>query len=222
MLSGLGLTRDRMGRRLVLGVIAGAMLITSVIGVGLLADWYELDLLPWKPSALQSLAGVGLTYALGAVVEEILFRWIVFRWLEQRAGTSVALVLSAAGFGLAHLTNPHTSPLAVAALAVRGGLFYGLLFIITRSLWVPIGAHFAWNFFEGPVFGAAVSGMDRDVLVDMTVTGPQIWTGGAFGPEGGLAAAGVGVVVASGLTLYAVRTGRFARREPPGDSGASG
>ena len=59
-------------------------------------------------------------------------------------------------------------------------------YLRTRQLWLPIGIHIGWNFFEGVVFGFPVSGMGNYRLLRITVTGPELWTGGAFGPEAGL------------------------------------
>lgn len=67
------------------------------------------------------------------------------------------------------------------------GLFLGLGFILTGELAIPIGLHIAWNFAQGYVFGFPVSGADENLsLIATQQTGPIAWTGGAYGPEGGL------------------------------------
>jgi hypothetical protein len=70
---------------------------------------------------------------------------------------------------------------------ILAGVFLGYGYTSTRQLWLPIGLHTGWNFFEGTVFGFPVSGMaDFPSLIHITVKGPILLTGGAFGPEAGL------------------------------------
>ena len=75
-------------------------------------------------------------------------------------------------------------------MAAAGIFCIALLFVYgfvrTGQLWLPIGLHIGWNFFQSSVFGFPVSGLDRPGLLDITVSGPELWTGGAFGPEAGL------------------------------------
>ena len=58
--------------------------------------------------------------------------------------------------------------------------------MVTRALWLPIGLHFAWNFFQGPVFGFPVSGTQTSTLLQLEPVGPELLTGGRFGPEASL------------------------------------
>jgi hypothetical protein len=66
------------------------------------------------------------------------------------------------------------------------GIFLGYAFIRSGQLWLAIGLHTGWNFFEGVVFGFPVSGLHFYRLTEARVVGPELWTGGAFGPEAGL------------------------------------
>jgi membrane protease YdiL (CAAX protease family) len=86
---------------------------------------------------------------------------------------------------LAHSFNPNLSWQAFLGLFLSG-LFLAYGYLRTRQLWLPIGLHLGWNFFEGNVFGFPVSGQYFYQLIRQTVSGPDIITGGAFGPEGGL------------------------------------
>jgi hypothetical protein len=83
-------------------------------------------------------------------------------------------------------------------LLVASGLFLASGYLRTRQLWLPIGLHIGWNFFEGPLFGFAVSGTGPFTLIRQVPTGPELLTGGAFGPEAGLIvlpALGIGLIL---------------------------
>jgi len=185
-----------------------------LVGVGLFALVYAIL---WAFGALTligfgSFTGVGLAFAnaiASAVGEEIVFRGVVYRRLEERIGTTIALVVSAAAFGLVHAGNPGANWASTLAIALEAGVLLGLAYAATRSLWLPIGLHFGWNFAEGGIFGAAVSGGKYSGLIDASLAGPPLITGGAFGPEASLAALVVSLSASSALAWYVVRTGRW-------------
>jgi membrane protease YdiL (CAAX protease family) len=116
-------------------------------------------------------------------------------------GWFLGLVVSSVLFGLAHATNPSVSGLALLNIGLAGVAF-ALAYAVTGSLWLAIAYHFMWNFSQGPLLGLPVSGMTFETLTTATLTGPELWTGGAFGPEGGLAASLVLLVSIGGLWLY--------------------
>jgi membrane protease YdiL (CAAX protease family) len=131
--------------------------------------------------------GVAGSMASVAVTEELLFRGVVHRILEQRAGSVIAIVVSSLLFGLTHLVNGNATLWGTLAIAVEGGAMLAVAYTATRSLWVPIGLHFAWNFLQGGVFGTAVSGAESEPgLLRTVLSGPDALTGGSFGPEAGL------------------------------------
>jgi uncharacterized protein len=148
------------------------------------------------------LASVGMMCAV-AVSEEVLFRGVIFRLVEERGGTRVALVVSAVLFGAVHLVNAGATLTGAVAIAVEAGLMLGAAYVATRSLWLPIGLHFAWNLAEGGIFGTTVSGSDATPtgLLHAAVTGPEVLSGGTFGPEAGLPALLLGL----GISVYFLR-----------------
>lgn len=158
------------------------------------------------------LAGFG-AFASVAVNEELLFRGVVFRILEERVGTWIALVASSLLFGLIHLVNGGATLEGTLAIALQGGLLMASAYIATRSLWVPIALHFAWDFLESGVFSVADSGTASNGLLRTTLSGPTVLTGGAFGPEAGLAALLVCAVPTVLFLRSAARNGLL-RRAP--------
>jgi len=144
-----------------------------------------------------------------AVFEELVFRGVLFRIVEDSLGTLVAVILSAAIFGLLHGANPGATPVSTAAIALEAGVLLAAAYAATRSLWFPIGLHFGWNFTEGGIFGAAVSGGQSHGLLNVRFTGTDLWTGGAFGPEASIIAVGICLVFAAVLLWVAARGGRW-------------
>ena len=146
-----------------------------------------------------------------AISEEIMFRGIFFRWLEELGGSWFALALTSAFFGLAHLYNPGATPLTSFFIAVEAGILLGAAYMLTRSLWLPIGLHAAWNLTQGEVLDVSVSGIQVDGLVTAQVQGPQSLSGGPFGFEGSI----LGLIFATGVGLWflvrAIRKGEVMR-----------
>jgi uncharacterized protein len=146
------------------------------------------------------LLGYLVTYVAVAISEELLFRGYVLQTLLEWPGMWGAALISALIFSAFHSLNPGVNGLALAHLAVAGLVFAGA-YLATRRLWLAIGLHFAWNFFQGPIFGFPVSGVPSTGLLSLHVTGPALFTGAAFGPEGGLL--GLGALLLCGLGIWA-------------------
>ncbi|UCH66123.1 MAG: CPBP family intramembrane metalloprotease [Ignavibacterium sp.] len=101
----------------------------------------------------------------------------------------IGWILSSVVFGLLHIDNNNATFLSTLNITI-GGIFFGICFVLTGKLAIPIGLHITWNFFMANVFGFPVSGItipsEVVTVLKITQSGPEIWTGGAFGPEGGL------------------------------------
>ncbi len=220
-----GLDIRRAPAELARGFGIGAAIVSTIVGALAAAGAYRIQGL-WPLDAGTSRPGrfalLVLALFLVGFAEEVRNRGIVFRLLEQSLGTWVALALSAVAFGFAHWSNPGATAWSSLAIALEGGVLLAALYAATRSLWLPIGVHWAWNLFEGPVFGAAVSGNAVNALARGVLTGPAWLTGGSFGPEAGIPALVVGGIAGLGavgwlLRRGQVRPGPWARRreEPP-------
>jgi uncharacterized protein len=158
------------------------------------------------PSA--DLAGLAVAvpfFLIVAIVEETGFRGYLLQNFWEDFGLVPAALLTAALFAASHLGNPHSKEerwLTLAGLAAFG-VWAVVSVVWTRSLWVAIGVHFAWNLFEGPVLGFPVSGLSfAHEAISQTVSGPAWFTGGTFGPESGassLIALALGLAALFGL-----------------------
>lgn len=146
---------------------------------------------------------------ISAVCEEAIVRGAVFRPLEDAFGTLIALALSGALFGVLHAGNPAASAASTVAIAIEAGLLLGIAYTATRSLWFPIGIHFGWNFTEGGIFGAVVSGFRSAGIFDIPLTGSDLLTGGRFGPEMSIVSVLVCLAGAAAIGAGAIRSGRW-------------
>lgn len=149
-----------------------------------------------------------LVMGVGAGIgEEIVSRGVIFRIVEEGLGTWAALLVSAAVFGGLHIWNPHATAWSALAIALEAGLLFGLLYHLTRSLWVCMGAHAAWNVAQGPFYGIPVSGFEQRGLLASHMQGPDWLTGGAFGAEASVVALCICSLVTSVCLAVAVRRG---------------
>ena len=136
------------------------------------------------------------SFLVVAVGEEILFRGIVFRMIDERWGTWIALVVSALIFGFVHISNDNATVWSSVAIAVEAGLMLAAAYKWSGTLWLPIGIHWAWNFFQGPIFGFAVSGNETRSLLKSVINGSDWLTGGPFGAEASVPAVILGLAFA--------------------------
>lgn len=214
-----------LGRRLATGLALGAF---PVMGHAALLAAAGLYAFSWPGEAtLAQALGLGAVLLVVAVDEEIRYRGLIFRVADEGLGSWAAMVANGVLFGLMHAGNRGATPLGVVVVAA-GGVMLAACYLLHRSLWIPIGFHFAWNATMGLVLGLPISGARIPALLRADATGPDLWTGGLFGPEASLpVAAFVGVAAAllawraaaaGGLTPAPWRVGAEASPRPgPGD-----
>ncbi len=191
-----------------IGLAFGAILFAAVVGVAAIADVYNIIGEGGTAELLQAAVAVAI---LPGFMEELLFRGILFRWLEEFGGSWFALALTAALFGLAHLFNPNATALSSFAIALEAGVLLGGAYMLTRNLWMAIGLHAAWNFTQGWVFDVPVSGTDQNGMVEAQLSGPELLSGGAFGLEASLIAMVLATAAGAMLVVLAVRRGELVR-----------
>jgi membrane protease YdiL (CAAX protease family) len=193
-------------RDLGIGVALGAILFSLVVGTAALFDVYNIV---GEGGAAQLVKILVAVTILPAVIEELLFRGILFRWLEEFGGSWFALAATSALFGAAHIVNPNASALSSFAIALEAGLLLGGAYMLTRSLWMPIGLHAAWNFTQGFIWDVPVSGIDQEGLVEARLSGPELLSGGAFGLEASIIAMVMATATGIWLVWRAVRRGEL-------------
>lgn len=188
-----------------LGLLAGFALFCAAAGIVALLGGLEV----------MAVRGTGQLWAMLAmaiisgVYEEVLFRGVVFRQLEALWGSWVALALTSAFFGAAHLSNPDATWFAAFAIAVEAGILLGAAFMLTRRLWLPIGLHIGWNFTQGWVFSVPVSGGRAPIgLLATRRLGPDWLTGGDFGLEASVVALVVATLAGLAMLIAARRRGQ--------------
>ena len=186
------LPMDRFAPGMGVGFGIGVLFFILVTGVIALLGGYRIDSVDWNVRALVKTLSTFLVVAVG---EEVLFRGIVFRMIDERWGTVAALIASALIFGFVHITNQNATVWSSVAIAVEAGLLLGAAYKWSGNLWVPIGIHWAWNYFQGPVFGFAVSGNETPSLIKPVIEGSDWITGGPFGAEASIPAFVLGLAL---------------------------
>ena len=121
---------------------------------------------------------------VAAFIEEITYRGLLFRILEERAGTAWALAVSSIVFCVSHVANGGFGPVTLISATLTGLMWAGV-YAVTRNLWVASAHHACWN---AAIFlsGVPLSGVEEWRAKAPFVTeyhGSVLWTGGAFGPE---------------------------------------
>jgi len=209
LLAGTGFKEFAGGLALGLGLFTAVVLLLWMFGV---YRW-----LGWGSGA--PLVGGLLFAVLTAIFEEIVFRGFLFRLTAKLLGTWGALALTSVLFGAAHSFNRGATVGSSLAIALEAGVLLGAAYALTQRLWLPIGLHVGWNFAEGAIFGMSVSGgTTKGSLITGTLSGRNLFTGGAFGPEASIIA--VVICLAAALFLLS-RTARLGRLEPPAWTGVA-
>ena len=184
-------------KNLVYGIAVGAILQIFIILVIFLNGGFSV--ISFNP-VLYIIPSFAMAFQSG-ILEETVFRGIIFRITEEKLGSYITLTVSALIFGLMHLFNSNISASGIL-LTILAGLLLAAAYMYTRNLWFPIGIHFAWNFMLAGIFGANVSGFEMPkTLITTRIEGPELLTGGQFGPEASIQA-NVFCLIATVVLLY--------------------
>jgi len=174
ILAGVGITFLQMG-----------FIFILMLGLG----WLTFEGFAWQFDPLSVVVRSVITFFIAFMIvgwnEELLSRGYHLQTIASGLNLFWGVIISSAVFGLLHLGNPNATWVSAAGIFFAG-VYLAYAYIRTKQLWLSMGLHLGWNFFEGVVFGFPVSGLDIYALTRIKVHGPEIWTGGAFGPEAGL------------------------------------
>lgn len=167
---------------LLIGLLLGAASITLIIGINyIMGDTRFNEVhITWD-----LLLGLILFISVG-FVEEILVRGCFQHIIYYRHGIAWAIIIPALIFSVMHFLNPNISYIAALNIALVGVVF-GIMTYKSGNLWMAIGYHITWNYFQGNIFNIEVSGSayGRGLIKSIRVE-DNLLNGGAFGIEGGL------------------------------------
>lgn len=190
------------------GYAAGAATIGTGLGLSCVSAAVALLLalgfvdLERRTDPVGAIAGAAALLFLAAAYEEIVFRGYCFHWLARGIGFWPVALGTSLLFGLVHLGNDSVTLVSFLVI-VGAGVLLAFSLRVSGAIWVPIGLHFGWNAAQGLLFGMPISGIPGLPSVSSShLHGADVWTGGAFGLEGSVAAF---VSLAVGFAGLAVR-----------------
>lgn len=205
------------------GFILGAILMLLIFVTELSLGWIEVQGVfssqKYALPSIYSLLAALFSFIIIGFYEELLSRGYQIkniaeslsgRLFSSRTAILVACGLTSITFGLLHAANPNASMLSMLNITLAG-IFLSAGYLITGQLAIPIGLHISWNFFQGPIFGFPVSGWSSfsGIVFQIEESGPELWTGAKFGPEGGLIATLATLIGLVSIFLYKNRRGLY-------------
>lgn len=202
---GLGVSRWT-AADVVVGLLVPFVVIALVFVAERAIGAIDVTTAAFEAAALGPMLGSVLGYAL---FEEVMFRVLFLSGVcvalrRVRSGRWIAVAISAVLFGAVHLTNENATLIGAVGTAL-GGVIYAVAFLATRGLWLPLFLHISWNASQA-LWGFPVSGTTSwPGWFVSTSTGPEIWNGGAYGPEGGLPGMVARVVIFLAVVAYVHR-----------------
>ena len=169
------------------GIAAGMMGLIFTIAYFL--KWINIISFSWEtdgvPMAVEQTVIWLIIFIIIGWQEELLSRGYHLQNLADGINLTWGVIIASLAFAILHIFNPGASWISTFGIFLAG-LFLSLGYILTKQLWLPIGMHIGWNFFEGVIFGFPVSGISTYKLALIQVSGPKSWMGAGFGPEAGL------------------------------------
>jgi membrane protease YdiL (CAAX protease family) len=190
----------------VIGLALGAALLSATLGTLVALGGYRVD----ATGTLDALVTGLRVHVPHALLEELLFRALLFKIAEESLGSGAALVIEASLFGALHLANPGATAIGAVAIALEAGVLLTAAYLCTRRIWLAWGLHVGWNVTQSSLFGIKVSGLPPGPSVfSSKPLGPDWLTGGAFGVEASPIAVALCLLVAVALMVAAVRRGQW-------------
>ncbi len=197
-LSTLGFEKERCGLSYVKGIFIGFLMFSAAVGICMLTGSIKLSG-SGGSFVLSSFLLFAAGYMVQGMAEEVLCRGYFMVSFGRRYSMGAAVFINAAAFAALHLLNPGIGLLPILNLFLFG-IFASVCFIKTENIWLIGALHSVWNLVQGNVYGIKVSGMETSCTVfSASLTGGrEIFHGGSFGLEGGLA---VTIVLLAGIAV---------------------
>jgi len=208
------LSTHNIGKYLLFGLLLGLLLPSLSIFVAYLRGEYIVLSISNITDVFLRDFTISIAFGiLTAVFEEVLFRGVLFRLIEEKLGSYIALIISSVFFGFLHLTNDSSALFAAVSISVTG-IFLAVAYMNTRNLWFPIAIHFAFNFAQGDIFGTAVSGEPVSTsLIISQLEGSKWFTGGSWGIEATVQTAIFSLIAGVILLVLCHKKGQIIQRE---------
>lgn len=182
----IGLISIKVGYKdLIKGLIFGAVSLVLVFIFLLVSGSITLVNPLSKPNFSLSLITGLIIFIFVGINEEMFSRGYCITVLKQTGSRWLPVVLSSVIFALMHSFNPGMSLFSYINLFLYA-LLAAYMYIKSNNLWLPIGYHIAWNYFQGNVFGFLVSGQGAEGIYTLKNSTDNLLNGGKFGPEGGI------------------------------------
>lgn len=193
-------------RDLLFGFAIGFVSLVIAIAIAVKGLKFSIGDTEWS-SLARSMVSSGTLLFVAALAEEAMFRGYGLQTLTRAKLAWLGVLLTSVPFALVHLSNPDVVPGFTFANTTLAGIWLAAAYLRTRSLWLPLGVHWSWNWALGWFFGLPISGINlvSDPLLHPQDTGPQWLTGGNYGIEGGIACTIALVLV----TIFVWRTKRL-------------
>jgi len=194
------------GREWAMGGLIGVALYAACVLLLMLFGMYQIEGL----NPLSYMMPVAAIAVKSSVFEELLFRGVLFRSVEDMAGSWIAIFVSSLVFGFIHLLNPDATIAGAVYIAIEAGVLLAALYLVTRRLWMAIGYHMLWNYVQSAVFSGIISGsITLPGLLQARIEGPTFYTGGSFGMEQSVFALVLCTITGVVMLVIAMRRGHL-------------
>lgn len=191
------------GKQLSQGLLFGSGMMSVIFVIEYASGMVVIEFrdLTLQQSLVIFANSIGLYIAVG-YGEELMFRGYLFQSFVEGTNKLIATLSISLLFAAAHMGNPNASVFGLINVGLAG-IWLSVAYFKTKALWLPIGLHISWNFFQGFVYAYPVSGTasEKEQIGKALVSGPEWLTGGAFGPEGG-ALATLMLIIGTALIYY--------------------
>jgi len=207
------LGRANATREFGLGSLIGLGLFSFIIAILWLLGFYRLNGIDF---VLFSLIGALLGAFVSAFAQELIFRAVIYRITEEWLGTWWAVAISAILFGLIHLSSAGATIFSALAVALQAGVLLAAAYALTHRLWMALGIHMAWDFANDAIFGVGIagqSGQSLHGLLQATLNGPKLLTGGALGVEASVITLVITLIAGMIMLRMAHQKGQWVSRQ---------